>query len=131
MNAFKGYVLQNELADKAKVSNSLFRQLKNLKFVKMGGLTCILKDSLPPKYKSVAEKECLDLEKYRSFSYISVELGMSEDYMSQMERYIAIVSKKISHIKLFELSSEFIENIEKGLNPFKIRNKDDEEYANV
>lgn len=129
MELFEGYVLQSELSQKAGVANSLFKQLKSLKFTKMGGLVCILKDSLPSKYKEIAEKECLDLSKYWSFSYISIELGMCEDYMSQIERYKTLVSKRIEHIKLFELSDEFIKKIKSGLTPFKIKNKKDEEYA--
>lgn len=124
MNSFKGYVLQAELSEKAKVSNSLFRQLNGLEFKKMGLLTCIKKSSLPCKYKEIAE-ECIDLEKYWSFSFISKEIGMCEDFMSDLERRKSIISRKIGGVKLFELSSEFCEKLEKGLTPFKIRNKED------
>lgn len=129
MSSFKGYVLQSELARKAKVSNALFRQLLNIEFKKMGNLSCILKSSLPLKYRKVAENECMDLERYWSYAYLNKELGMSQHYLSQVARYMHIVAVKNGHIKLFELSQEFLENIKMGLIPFKIRTKDDLEHA--
>lgn len=139
MSDFKGYVLQAELAAKANVSLSLFRQLDGVEFKKMGNYTCILKDSLPDKYKKIAEK-CQDLEEYWSYSYISREIGMCEDYFSQIERYRILKSKKDSEIellnfkkiggaKLLQVSIEFIEKIRAGLNPFKIKDESDKELA--
>lgn len=128
MELFKGYVLMHELYKKANVSNALFRQME-LQFKKMGRDTCILKESLPLKYKEIAEKECLDLEEYYGFCCLSIELGMSKDYLSAIAKNKPFESKKIGGSKLFKLSEEFIKNINKGLNPYKIKNKEDEEYA--
>lgn len=128
MELFEGYVLQSELVNKAKVSSSLFSQM-SLEFKKMGGYSCILKDSLPFKYKVIAENECQDLAKYCSYTHLSIEIGMCEDYIAQIERYKPFEYKKIGHAKLFELNTEFISYIKKGLTPFKIKSKDDEEYA--
>lgn len=128
MENFKGYVLQSELVKNAKVSTSLFSQM-NLKSKNMGGLVCILKSSLPKKYKIIAENKCEDLYKYCSFAYLSNELGMCEDYLSSIERYKPFTHKRIGKIKLFELNKEFISCVKEKLTPFKIRNKDDEEYA--
>jgi len=129
MNTFKGYILQSELAEKANVSNSLFRQLNNLQFKKMGNYTCILKDSLPLEYKEIAEKECLDLEYYRSFAFISKELGMCEDYMFQVERHKHIDHARIKGVKLFKLSDDFLSHLKNGFTPFKIKLQKDIEYA--
>lgn len=128
MSNFKGYILQAELVEKTKVTTSNFSQLKVTK-KKMGTLSCLLKSSLPDKYKNIAEKKCLDLEKYWSFSYLSRELGMNEDYLCDLARRKSIISKKINGIRLFELKIEFIEKINEGLNPFKIKDKEDEELA--
>ena len=128
MELFGGYILQSELVDKAKVSTSLFSQM-DLKSKKMGHYRCLLKDSLPSKYKVIAENECQDLAKYCSYTHLSVEIGMCEDYIAQIERYKTFEYKKIGHAKLFELNKEFISYIKKGLTPFKIKNKEDKEYA--
>lgn len=130
MELFRGYVLQSQLVKNAKVSTSLFSQM-NLKSKNMGGYRCIQKDSLPFKYKIIAENKCEDLYKYCSFAYLSSEIGMCEDYLASIERYRPFTYKRIGKIKLFELNNEFIKNINKGLNPFKIKNKDDEEYAEL
>ena len=128
MELFEGYILQSELVDKAKVSTSLFSQM-DLTIKRMGGYSCILRDSLPSKYKVIAENECQDLATYCSYTHLSVEIGMCEDYIAQIERYKPFEYKRIGHAKLFELNKEFISHIKKGLTPFKIKNKDDEEYA--
>ncbi len=127
MELYTGYVLQSEIVKKAKVSTSLFSQM-DLTIKKMGGYSCIFKESLPLKYKKIAQ-ECSDLEEYSGYTYLSNELGMCEDYIAVMERYKPFEHKKIGAVKLFKLSREFIANIKKGLIPFKIKNKDDEEYA--
>ena len=129
MESFKGYVLQAELAHKAKVSLACFDQIKNIKTKKMGHFTCIFKKSLPLKYKQIAEKECLDLEKYRSYSYFSFLIGMGEDYILYREREKGIKFKEAGNQKLIELSEEFIEKINTNLTPFKIRNKADGKLA--
>lgn len=128
MSNFKGFVLQGELTQKANVSNCLFKQLVNVKTKKMGCLVCVLKDSLPLKYKQIAD-ECIDLERYWTYSYINKILGLSTHYMSVTERQQPIIFKTFNRIKLFELSNEFIEKINEGLNPFKIKDKSDEELA--
>ena len=128
MELFEGYVLQSELVDKAKVSTSLFSQM-DLKSKKMGGYSCILKDSLPFKYKVIAENECQDLARYCSYTQLSIDIGMSESYLAQIARHKIFETKKIGHVKLFELNKEFISYIKKGLTPFKIKNKEDKEYA--
>jgi hypothetical protein len=127
MELYTGYVLQSEIVKKAKVSTSLFSQM-DLTIKKMGGYSCIFKESLPLKYKKIAQ-ECSDLGEYCNFTTLSIELGMCVDYIAVMERHIPFVYKKVGRTKLLKLSKEFIENINKGLNPFKIKNKDDEEYA--
>lgn len=99
-----------------------------LKLKKMGNFVCVLKDSLPEKYKKVAE-QCIDLEKYWTYSHINEALCLSLHYMSVTERQQSIISKSFNRTKLFELSTEFIEKINEGLTPFKIKNKEDEEYA--
>lgn len=127
MESFKGYVLQAELIKKAKVSDSLFSQM-NLQTKQMGQLVCIYKNSLPEKYKKIAQN-CQDLKEFCSYSFLSDELGMCTDYIAVTERYKTFEYKKIGHVKLFKLSNEFVEMIEKGLTPFKIKDKEDEKYA--
>lgn len=129
MELFEGYVLQAELAEKANVSSACFDQIKGVKTKKMGWLVCILKDSLPFKYKIIAENECQDLGKYCSYTKLSIDIGMSESYLAQTARHKIFINKKIGHAKLFELNKEFISYVKDGLNPFKIKNEDDEECA--
>lgn len=133
MELFEGYVLQSELAEKANVSDSLFSQM-NLVTRKMGGLVCILKSSLPKKYKESA-KLCVGLDKYCSYDYLSKALGVSNGYLSVLDyqkveaKKAPFESVKVGHTRLFKLNEEFISFIKEKLTPFKIRNKDDEEYA--
>lgn len=125
MNPFKGCVVVSELSKKADVSDGLFRQLKNIEFRAMGGLTTMVKDSLPTNYRDIAEKECLDLENYWGFAYASREIGMSKDYFTVASYTKDIEMKKIGGVRLVKLTKEFKENIEKGLTPIKIKSKDD------
>lgn len=129
MELFEGYVLQAELAEKANVSSPCFDQIKGIKTKKMGWLVCILKDSLPFKYKIIAENECQDLAKYCSYTKLSIDIGMSESYLAQIARHKIFINKKIGHTKLFKLNEKFVSFIKEKLTPFKIRNKNDEEYA--
>ncbi|MFY9088927.1 hypothetical protein [Arcobacter aquimarinus] len=128
MSLFKGYILQAELVNKTKITTSNFSQLKVVK-KKMGNLSCLLKSSLPDKYKSIAEKECLDLERFWSFSHLSRELGMNEDYICDLARRKSIISIKTNGIRLIKLTDEFIEKLNMGLCPFKIKDDSDKEFA--
>lgn len=129
MNPFKGYVLLVDLADKAKVNDSLFRQTPKIIFKMMGGLTCMLIESLPEKYKRIAKEECLDLENYWSFAYLSKELGTSKDYITQMVKTKPIKTVTIGGTRLVVLPKEFKSNLEIGLVPIKIKNKEDRQHV--
>lgn len=122
MELFKGYVLQAELAKKAKVSLSIFRQLQGVEFKKMGNLACIKKDTLPAKYQTFAN-DCIDLEFYASYSYLSRALSMSKDYLNVIENYKdkKFDGLRVSNIRLFKLNEIFIEKLADGLTPFKIK----------
>ncbi len=133
MELFEGYVLQHELAIKAGVTVSMLCTINTSK-KKMGFLTCFKKSDLPKRYKE-ASRLCQDLDNYCSYNYLSKALGMSRDYLCTLENYykkqnkVPFESIKIGGTRLFKLNEEFIYCIKKGLAPFKIKNKDDEEYA--
>ena len=107
MELFEGYVLQAELAQKAGVTISAVCQTKSI-IKKMGNLTCISKRSLSPRYREIAENRCLDLKEYCSFSALSLELGMSHDYLAVMKKYKPFEYKKVGGINLFKLNEKFI-----------------------
>jgi hypothetical protein len=133
MQLFEGYVLQGELAVKAGVTISMLCTINTPK-EKMGRLTCFKKSDLPTRYKDAA-KLCQELDNYCSYNYLSRALGMSRDFLCTLEydktkaKKPPFESKKVGHTRLFKLSEEFISCIKKGLTPFKIKNKEDEEYA--
>ncbi|MFA9238269.1 MAG: hypothetical protein ACEQSQ_00085 [Candidatus Paceibacteria bacterium] len=133
MELFEGYVLQAELAEKANVSNSALCAVSCEK-KKMGGLACLKISDLPERYKDAA-KQCTKLDTYLSYNYLSKALGMSRDFLCTTDYDRAIKekalfeSKKTGSIRLFKLNEEFISCVKKGLSPFKIKDKDDEEYA--
>ena len=125
----KGYILISELTKKTGVASSLWRQLNNLVFEKMGNATIVKVDSLPEKYKEVA-KACTDLEKYITFSELSRKLGMCDDYIACTEvwREKKFKKKKIGKFNLFELTDEFVKLENEGLTPF-ILNGETQQYA--
>ncbi len=133
MELFKGYVLQSELAAKAGVTVSMLCTIKTSK-KKMGRLTCFLKSDLPPRYKEVS-KLCQELDNYCSYNYLSKALGMSRDFLCTLEydkakaKKVPFESIKVGHTRLFKLSEEFVSCVKKGLTPFKIKDKEDEEYT--
>lgn len=129
MDNFKGYVLQSEIAEKAKTSNSLFNQLKNVDRKKMGIITCLRIDSLPEKYRKIAKEECLDLERYVTFSYFSNEIGISSSWLfvTEARKKMKFNDVKIGGLRLFELSEEFLK-WSKDMYPFKVT-KENEHYA--
>jgi hypothetical protein len=133
MELYAGYVLQGELALKAGVTISMLCTINTSK-KKMGGLTCFKKSDLPSRYKEAAEL-CQDLNDYCSYNYLSRALGMSRDYLSSLDVHYKkkdkplFESKKVGHTRLFKLNEQFISCVKKGLSPFKIKDKEDEEYA--
>jgi hypothetical protein len=133
MELYEGYILQAELAEKAGVTVSMLCTINTPK-KNMGGLICFKKSDLPARYKEAA-KFCQELEKYCSFNFLSTSLGMSRDYLCSAElqnkkaKKPLFESKKVGATRLFKLNEEFISCIKKGLTPFKIKHKDDEEYA--
>ncbi len=133
MELFEGYVLQSELAQKAKVYNSALCALA-CKKKKMGGFACLKISSLPKRYED-AVKQCTKLDNYLSYNYLSKALGMSRDFLCTTDydraknKKALFKSKKIAGARLFELNEEFISCVKKGLTPFKIKDKEDEEYA--
>lgn len=133
MELYAGYVFQGELALKAKVTVSMLCTINTSK-KKMGGLTCFKKSDLPSRYKEAAEL-CQDLNNYCSYNHLSKTLGMSKDYLSNLEVHYKKKDKplfesiKVGHIRLFRLNKEFVTCLEKDLIPFKIKDKEDEEYA--
>jgi hypothetical protein len=133
MELYAGYVFQGELAIKVGVTVSMLCTINTSK-KKMGGLTCFKKSDLPSRYKEAAEL-CQDLNGYCSYNYLSRALGMSRDYLCTLENYNKKQNKspfksiKVGHIRLFRLNKEFVTCVEKSLTPFKIKDKEDEEYA--
>jgi len=136
MKIYKGYVLLSELYTKAKVSNSLFRQLNGVVLEKLGGyedtkggILAVKIDSLSEKYEQIA-LDCIDLEKYYMYSHFSQELGMCKDWLSVVEYY---KKEKFNGIQIgkkrfIELPDKFINIAKQGYTPFKITAKSSE-YA--
>lgn len=130
MQIFRGQVLLKELSVKAKVSTSLFHQLKDLEIYKMGQLSVVKISQLPKKYQTAAYK-CHEMTTWWTYAYFSECIGLYKDYLSSLEFHkgMSFESMNIGHNKFFKLNDEFIKAIEKGDVPFLIRDEDDEKLA--
>ncbi|MDC7250328.1 MAG: hypothetical protein PQJ49_10465 [Sphaerochaetaceae bacterium] len=129
MNSFEGYILESELYKKAKVSASLFKEIKGVEIKKMGNTSIVKKDTLPTKYKAAASK-CQDLDKHLTMAFFNELLGCSRNYLLVYEHYkkIKFTGLKIGGYRLIEISEEFKTLWNKGKVPFLIK-PDNEEYA--
>jgi len=129
MNSFDGYVLNSELAEKAKISKGLIKSLENVVTRHMGTYVLIKTDTVPNKYKEVAKK-CTDLSGYLAFSFLAELLGMDKCYLYVMENQGThkFESIKVGRIRLFKLSEEFKRLWNKGKTPFYI-NRETKSYA--
>lgn len=130
MKIFKGYVLLQELYKKANVSNSLFQQMSGVVIEKMGHTAVVKVDSLPIKYKKIAQR-CTDLENYYTYTALNDELGLGVDKLHNWDRSkkMTFEHKRVGNHKLFKLSRVFIGFVSKGFIPFLI-DKKSKEYAN-
>jgi len=136
MKIFDGYVLAVELYKKANRSAAWVHIAKSIELEYMGQVPIIKIDSLPEKYKAIAKK-CQNLRNYWNYTTFSIEIGRTKDFMGVLEyqrkkaKKKPFVSKKIEGYKMLELSNDFIEQIEKGLTPYKLGQKYDKDDFKV
>lgn len=136
MKIYDGYILAVELYKKANKSASWVHVVKNIEVEYMGQIPVIKIDGLPEEYKAIAKK-CQNLRKYWNYSAFSIEIGRTKDFIGVLEyqrrqaNKKPFISKKIECYKLLELSEEFIEQIEKGLTPYKLGQKYDKDDFKV
>lgn len=136
MKIYDGYILAVEFYKKANKSASWVHIVKNIQVEYMGYVPVVKIETLPEKYKAIAKK-CQNLKNYCNYSTFSIEIGRAKDFMGVLEhqrkkaKKKPFVSKKIEGYKLLELSNEFIEQVEKGLIPYKLGQKDNKEDFKV
>lgn len=137
MKIYKGFVLVAELTEKANKSAPWISTSSYAHIAHIGGIPVVLKDSLPLKYRKIADK-CQDLENYYPYGNFSIEIGRTKDFMNVLEyqrkqkNKQCFDSKKISVYKLLKLSDEFIDLVNSGLQPYKVRINDDmKEYKHI
>ncbi len=130
MRDFTGWVLTHELAKKSGVSHAFFTMyIKEGRVVggKMGETSVLLVKSLSMKYQEYA-KECLDLEFYRSVSYLADMIGLERTTLLKHINRKKIETKRVGRHRLVEVSREFVE-CSRSMQPFLIRSSEDREYA--
>lgn len=130
---YKGYVLNSELHKKANVANNLFKQLDGVVSEKMGNFVVIKKDTLPEKYRGIAET-CTDLEKYYPMREFERLLGLTPDHLSSLlcQKLVSLKTKKIYGARLVEMTDSFIDLLSKKKTPFYIsKQKQNADFADV
>ena len=129
MNSFDGYVLERELYLKAKVPSSLIRGINNVDIEKMGNTAIVKKDSLPSKYRKIAE-DCEDLGNYLTMTFLNELLGCGPSYLFVYENHFKrkLEGITIGKTRLIFISKEFKILWNKGKVPFLIK-PDNKEYA--
>lgn len=132
MKIFEGYVLVSELTAKAKKSAAWLYETKSAQIEYMTGTPVIKTSSLPEKYQKLA-KQCQDMKTYYPYADFSREIGRTKDFMGVLANQrrkankAGFESKKVGRYRLLKLSDEFIEQIQKGLIPYKLGQKDNKE----
>jgi len=129
MRVYENYVLAAELSEKAEVSRPALNQLKDARLERMGGVVVLKTDNLSAKYKTAAKK-CMNLKNHVTYSYFAQEVGMHKDYMHVLEYQGRKFDRvQIGRYKLLKLSDDFVNCVKKGLTPYMIRKKEDENLA--
>ena len=127
---FDGYVLSNELAQKAGVANANFYANENIVRDKMGHATVLKIDTLPKKYKEIALNECTNLSNKLTLTQASLAIGACSGYFAHIrfsrEKMLTII--KTPYHVLVEFPPSFTTLVDDGYTPFLIK-KDNEDYA--
>lgn len=137
MKIYEGYVLLSELAKMARKSVAWGYGTKGVDIEYMGRAPVVKKETLPLKYKIMAE-QCIELKHYTTFAEFSREIGRTKDYINVLENQKRKANKppfesiKVGHYKLLKLSEDFISMIQKGLTPYKLSQKyDEDDYKHI
>ena len=119
----RGYVVTQELARLAGITQATFYMSKNIQLKKAGGISIVKIDSLPGKYKQFIEK-CHDITNYAALKQLEDELCINRFYIYNRlySKTITIPHITFGHRKLYKLSDEFVELYEKKLTPYLIDN---------
>jgi len=126
MKIYEGYILVSEITQKANKASSWLYSIKGIDIEYIGGVPVIKKSLIPYKYKHLSN-DCQDLRNYYPYAEFSRELGRVKDFLNVLECQRRKANKKefeslkINGYRLLKLSDEFIELIEKRLNPYKLR----------
>jgi len=129
--SYGDYVLTREIAELSGTTKANFYYINSIVRKNIGGISMILKSSIPEKYKKHISK-CLDLEKYRTITALENEISTTEGNLY----YHIVTSKnmKMPYIKkgrnkFFKLPDEYVKLKKDGLVPFQIKNKEDEKLS--
>lgn len=131
MKNYKGYILVAEITKRANMSAPWLHSASYGHIELISCIPVVLKSSLPEKYQEVANL-CQDLEYYYPYCDFSKEIGRTQDFMSVLSYQRKKANKKpfdeikIGGYRLIKLNDEFIELINKGLTPYKLHQKYDE-----
>jgi hypothetical protein len=131
---YKGYVLTSELWRKCGVSYGLFRKENGFDIEKIGNYNMVKTETLPQKYKIIAQNACTDLGRYYPIREFERLLGLTPDHLSSMicQKLISLKTKKIYGARLVEVTDAFIEQMMKKKTPFYVsKKKQNAEFAEV
>jgi len=119
---YEGYVLNSELCKKCNVSNNLFNQIEGVVTEKIGHYLAIKTDSLPDRYRKIAEEQCTDLGKHCPIRELERLLGVNKDYLSSLisQKLRDIKTKKVFGARLVILTDDFVKQIKNKKIPFYI-----------
>lgn len=126
MKIYRGYILVAEITKKANKTASWLYETKGIDIEYIGGVPVVKCDFIPSKYKHLIKK-CQDLGNYYPYAEFSREIGRVKDFINVLEWQRRKANKKefeslkINGYRLLKLSDEFVELINQGLNPYKLR----------
>lgn len=128
MIIFTDYILVNEICKKANKSGSWLHMTQKENIEYMGGTSVVNISHIDRKYKEEIDK-CTKLNKYCTFAYFAEQLGFCKTYLNTRERQTKkeYESINVGGLRLIKLPDIFIENIQKGLSPHKLKRADKEE----
>ena len=130
MKTYEGYILVAELTKKANKSACWLYEIKGVQIEYIGGIPVIKSDSIPEKYNHLVQ-ECQDLKNYYPYAELSRELGRVKDFIGVIQcnrkkkNLPELENIKIGGYRFLKISDEFIEQVKKGLTPFKLNPKCD------
>lgn len=126
MKIYEGYILVAEITKKADKSDAWLHSADYSIIEYILGIPVVKVSSLLDEYKKLAN-QCQDLKYYYPYAAFSIEIGRSRDFMAglhfnrEKNNKPQFDSLKIGAYRLIKLSDEFIELVQKGLNPYKLR----------